>query len=145
MDISEMEEKIERKKKAVNPDLVKGFLMMYILFICMFVIIIGCKLANVIISIIYKSENVLFFILSIISLVSYCFFHFIFYLAFHNDKLKNKIMLAISLAFCLIIDGVIYYLYIYQEIQLIAFIILNIISEIIFSPLCLISFCNLFG
>ena len=145
MDISEMEEKIERKKKAVNPDLVKGFLMMYILFICMFVIIIGCKLANVIISIIYKSENVLFFILSIISLVSYCFFHFIFYLAFHNDKLKNKIMLAISLAFCLIIDGVIYYLYIYQEIQLIAFIILNIISEIIFSPLCLISFCIFFG
>ena len=101
-------------------------------FICVYIIIIGCRIAELVISINnICSDNKLYYILSIVSFTFFVSCPILFYINGLYEKRLITILLYIAMILCFSVDGVSYFFYIYEDIDNKALLSLMIVSDIL--------------
>ena len=101
-------------------------------FICVYIIIIGCRIAELVISINNICSDIkLYYILSIVSFTFFVSCPILFYINGLYEKRLITILLYIAMILCFSVDGVSYFFYIYEDIDNKALLSLMIVSDIL--------------
>ena len=104
--------------------------------ILLYFLMIGCRIADIIISIYnLTSEYKIYYILSIVSFSLFICIPIIFTISCFYQKMIIVKLLFIEMILCYIVDGVCYFFYVYEVIQNIALLSLMIVSDIFFCPI----------
>ena len=101
-------------------------------FICVYIIIIGCRIAELVISINNICSDIkLYYILSIVSFTFFVSCPILLYINGLYEKRLITILLYIAMILCFSVDGVSYFFYIYEDIDNKALLSLMIVSDIL--------------